>query len=156
MKRWIKRTLIGIACAGVLVGVTAAACHHHGLGHGWNSSAYRDARAQAYLVSRVAHELKLDAAQIQRLTALANKLGGLRTALDGTAANPRAEMAAIVAGPVFDRDRADSAVAAGADALRSASPELIASTAEFFDSLMPEQKQRVRNFVAQGQPMHGD
>ena len=100
------------------------------------------------MVDRVGKELDLDAAQKTRLTALADKMHEQRQALVGGAADPRAELQALVAGPKFDRERAQAVVTAKTDALRGKSPEVIAAAGEFYDSLKPEQQQKVRDFMA--------
>jgi Spy/CpxP family protein refolding chaperone len=56
-------------------------------------------------------------------------------------------MQALIAGPKFERERAQSLVTTKTDALRSKSPEVIAAAADFFDSLKPEQQQKVREFL---------
>ena len=106
------------------------------------------AKFRAKMVERVGKELNLDEAQKQRLTALADKLREQRNVLMAGANDPRAEMQALIAGPTFDRDRAQGIVTAKTEALRGKSPEVIAAAAEFYDSLKPEQQQKVRDFMA--------
>ena len=146
MKRWLKRTLIGVFGASILVGGLSACGHgyHHG---GWNMSEADSAKMRERFVDRAADKLKLDDAQKQRLAALAAKLHEQRLALVGSGTDPRAEMQALVAGAKFDRDHAQAFVNAKTDALRGKSPEVIAAAADFFDSLRPEQQQQVREFM---------
>ena len=145
MKRWLKRTLIGVFGASLLVGSLAACSHGH---HGWNNMTEADsAKMRERVLERAGKELKLDDAQKQRLAVLADTLREQRAALMGSAANPRDEVRALVAGPKFDREHAQAFVEAKTGALRSKSPEVIAAAADFFDSLKPEQQQQVREFM---------
>jgi periplasmic protein CpxP/Spy len=147
MKRWLKRTLIGVFGASIIVGGLSACGHgmHHG---GWNASEADSAKMREHMVDRAADKLKLDDAQKQRLTTLAAKLHEERLALVGSTTDPRAEMQALVAGATFDRGHAQAFVDAKTDVLRSKSPEVIAAAADFYDSLRPEQQQQVRDFMS--------
>jgi len=148
MKPWIKRTLIGLFGVSILTAGIAGCSHRHE--GGWNVSAEDSAKFRAKMIERIGKELTLDDAQKQRLGALADALREQRTALVGTTTDPRAEVQALVAGPKFDRERAQSVVEAKTNALRSKSPEVIAAAADFYDSLNPEQQQKVRDFMSKG------
>lgn len=141
MKAWIKRTLIGLFGAGVLFGGIAACSHrYHGDGN-WQVSEEDAAKFRAKMVDRVGKELELDAAQKERLGALADALREQRVALVGSTTNPRAELQALVAGATFDRARAQSLVDAKTAALQGKSPQVIAALAAFYDGLNPAQQQ---------------
>ncbi len=146
MKRWLKRTLIGVFGASILIGGLTACGHggHHG---NWNLSEADSAKMRERMLERVGTQLKLDDAQKQRLTVLADKLREQRAALMG-ASDPRADFQALMAGPTFDRNGAQALVEAKTAALRGKSPEVIAAAADFFDSLRPDQQQQVREFMA--------
>jgi periplasmic protein CpxP/Spy len=146
MKRWLKRTLIGVFGASLIVGGLTACGHGYQHG-GWNASEADSAKMRERIVDRAADKLKLDDAQKQRLATLATRLHEQRLALLGSTTDPRAEMQALVAGDKFDRAHAQSFVETKTDALRSKSPEVIAAAADFFDSLRPEQQQQVREFM---------
>ena len=162
MKRWLKRTLIGVFGASLVMGGLAACGHrhHHGgwlldgnldgnLGHSLNEA--ESQKMQQHWLDRAAKELTLDEAQKQRLATLAGKLREQRLALlgspSGQASDPRAELQALLAGPTFNRESAQAFVEAKTGALRSKSPEVIGAAADFFDSLRPEHQQRVRDFM---------
>ena len=153
MRPWIKRTLIGVFGASILLGGLSA-CGHHYRG-GWHGSEADSMKMREHMLERVGKELALDDAQKQRLVVLADKLKEQRAALVGNSADPRAEMQALVAGPRFERGRAQDLVTAKTDALRSKSPEVIAAAADFFDSLKPEQQQKVREFLAKRRGWRG-
>ena len=148
MRPWLKRTFIGLFGATVLIGGLSACAHRHHGPFGGQISEEDSAKFRAKMVDRVGKELDLDAAQKQHLTALADKMREQRLALLGSGTDPRAELQALVAGPTFDRDRALGLVTAKTEAVRGKSPEVIAAAAAFYDSLKPEQQQKVRDFMA--------
>jgi periplasmic protein CpxP/Spy len=150
MKRWIKRTLIGVFGASILVGGIAACGHgHHG--GGWQMGEADATKMRERILERAGRELKLDDAQKQRLATLADKLRDQRSALiagsSGAPSDPRAEAQALVAGAKFDRERALAFVEAKTSALRAKSPDVIAAAGDFYDSLSANQQQQVRDFM---------
>jgi Spy/CpxP family protein refolding chaperone len=112
-----------------------------------NLSAEQVAQYRAKVLDQVSSKLDLNANQKQRLGVLADKLHEQRTALIGQTKNPRAEVAALVAGNKFDRARAQALVTEKTTMLQSKSPEVIAALADFYDSLNPAQQQKVRDFM---------
>lgn len=146
MKPWIKRTLIGLFGASLLVGGLTA-CGHRPHGFGANLSAEESAQQRAKMVERVSGKLDLNADQKQRLGALGDKLHAQRVAVMGQSQDPRAEVKALVAGDKFDRARAQTLVAEKTAAVQRQSPEVIAALADFYDSLNPAQQQKVRDFM---------
>lgn len=146
MKPWIKRTLIGLFGAAILVGGLAA-CGHRPHGFGGTMGAEEATQYRAKMVERVSSKLELNADQKQRLTVLGDKLHEQRTALMGQAKDPRAEVKALVAGDKFDKARAQALVTEKTTVLQSKSPEVIAALADFYDSLNPAQQQQVRDFM---------
>jgi Spy/CpxP family protein refolding chaperone len=148
MKPWIKRSLIGIFGASILVGgITACASHHHGFGA--NLTAEEVAQYRTKMVDRIGGKLDLNEDQKKRLSALTDKLHEQRLALAGQSKDPRADIATLVAGDKFDKARAQTLVTEKTTALQSHSPEVIAAMADFYDSLNASQQQKVRDFMAQ-------
>jgi Spy/CpxP family protein refolding chaperone len=148
MKTWIKRTLIGLAAAGTLFGGLAVWAHNHH-GHGWRTMSAEDAQQiKTRMVDKIGSQLELDAGQKAKLGALADKLRDQRNALVEGSADPRAELAAMMAGPTFDRARASSLISGKLSAVNTKSPELVAAMADFYDSLKPEQQVQVREFIS--------
>lgn len=146
MRPWIKKAFIGVFGASILLGGLAACGHHPG---GYSQMTEADsAKMRERMLERVGKELTLDDAQKQRLAVLADKLKEQRVALVGTTTDPRAEFQSLVAGPKFDREHAQSFVEAKTAAIRAKSPEVIAAAADFYDSLKPEQQQKVREFMS--------
>ena len=150
MKRWIKRTLIGLFGASILLGGLAACSHrmHH---HGPMSEA--DAtKLRERFIDKASRELALDDAQKAKLGVVADAVKAQRSALIG-ATDPRAEVQALVAGAQFDRSKAQGLIEAKTSAVRDKSPALVAAMGDFYDSLKPEQQQKVREFMSRGR--HG-
>lgn len=152
MKRWLKRTLIGVFGASVLFGSLAACSnrYHH---TNWQSMSEEDAaKMRARMIDRVSHRLDLDEAQKAKLGAVADQLRAGRQALRGDT-DPRADVQSLVAGSTFDRAKAKALIDTKTSTVQSKSPELIAAFGDFYDSLKPEQQQKVRDFMQRGR--HG-
>jgi Spy/CpxP family protein refolding chaperone len=134
MKPWIKRTLIGVFGASILLGGLAACSHRH---HGWsaNMNAEESAQFRGKMVDRVSSKLDLNEDQKKRLTALADKLHEQRAAMMGQSKDPRAEPQTLLSEKTA--------------AIQARSPEVIAALADFYDSLTPAQQQKVREFMQQ-------
>lgn len=145
MKRWIQRTLVGVLGASVLFGGLAACSHRP---HGWGSMNEADAAQwREKMVDRVASKLDLDAAQKAKLSALGEAMRTQRQAMMPAGQDPRAEFSAVIAGTTFDRAKAQALVDGKTGAVREGSPKVIAAAADFYDSLKPEQQQKVREFL---------
>ena len=148
MKRWIKRTLFGLFGVSILAGSLAACGHRHHGPDGWQVSAEDAAKWRERLIERSAKELQLDDAQKQRLGVVFDKVREQRTALIGSTVNPRAEIGTLIQGDKFDASRAQALVEEKTGAIRGKSPEVIAAFAGFYDTLKPEQQQKLRDFLA--------
>lgn len=146
MKPWIKKTLVGLFGASIMVGGLTACSSGHPYRHG-PMTPEKMAEVRGKLVERVSGRLDLDAAQKQKLNALADVLEAQRSAFIGKTADPRAEAQAIVAGDKFDRARAQALLAEKTQALQAHSPEVITALADFYDSLNPAQQQKVRELM---------
>ncbi len=146
MKRWIKRTLIGLFGATIVVGgLTGCGTRHHGPGMAMSEE---DAtRLKTKMVERVGKELELTAPQKQALATLGDKLRDQQKALIGSTTDPRSDLQAMVSGAKFDRARAQSIIEEKTNAVRGKSPEVVAAAADFYDSLNPAQQQKVRDHL---------
>ena len=149
MKPWLKRTLIGVFGATVLFGGLAA-CSHHNHGSGWQGMSDEDAaKYKARMVDKIGSKLELDDAQKAKLGLVADQLRATRQALTA-GADPRSEVQSLVAGNTFDRARAQAFVNGKTQVIQAKSPELIAALGDFYDSLRPDQQQKVRDFMSRG------
>ena len=154
MKRWLKRTLIGVFGASVLFGGLAACSHryHH---HDWQNMSEEDAaKRRAQMIDRVSSRLDLDEAQKAKLGVVADQLRAGRKALHGDT-DPRSEIQSLVAGNTFDRAKAKALIDAKTSTVQSKSPELIAAFGDFYDSLRPDQQARLRDALQRGHHHHG-
>lgn len=143
MKPWIKRTLFGVVGATLLVGSLSACSGHRSWGHG-PMDGQRMTEVRGKMLARVGEKLDLDSVQKQKLEHLADTLQTQRKALMGDTPKPREAMAALVAGPTFDRAAAQTLVDTKVRAVQAGSPPVIAAMGDFYDSLKPEQQAQVR------------
>lgn len=150
MKTWLKRTLIALASASVLLGGVAACSHqrHHGVHAAMTEADLTQLKAR--FIQKASDKLDLDAAQQARLAVLADAVKDQRAALLAGTANPRADLQALVAGPQFDRARALALVEGKTGALRDKAPAVVTALADFYDSLKPEQQQKLRELMDRG------
>jgi len=154
MKKWIKRTLIGLLGAGVLFGGLAACSHRTHQGN-WQMTEADAAKLRERIVEKAGKELSLDDAQKAKLGALADAIKAQRTSLVASHADPRTELQALMAGPQFDRGKAQLLVDGVTGAVRDKAPAVVAAMGDFYDSLKPEQQQKLRDFMARSHGHHG-
>jgi len=148
MKPWLKRTLISLFSVTALAGgLSGCVGHHHDGDAPMTEADFTNMRAK--MLERAGKHLDLDDAQKLSLANLTDKLHAQHQAIMG-GSNPRTELQALLAGPKFDRDRAQRFVEDKTTRIRSSSPELIAAIADFYDSLRPEQQHKLRDFIAKG------
>jgi len=147
MKPWFKRSLFGLAGVALVAGSLKGCGYRHG---GWHNASEQDrAEFRARMVERVSSKLELDATQKAKLATLSEKIQAQRAALRG-GGDPRAEFRALFAGAKLDQERAKKLVEDKTAAIQAGSPDVIAAAADFFDSLNPEQQQKVRDFMDRG------
>ena len=146
MKPWIRRALLGLFGATIVMGGVTA-CGHRYEHRGWNSSPEESAKFRGRMVDRVAGKLDLNEDQKKRLGVLADKLHEQRVAFVGTTTDPRAQVQALVSGEKFDRARAQALISEKTAAVNAKSPEVVAAMADFYDNLTPAQQTKVREFM---------
>ena len=158
MRAWIKNTLIAALGASVALGGMAFASNARMGGCGWHGGPVSEADAAKFrdkMIERATSELSLDANPRQNLVALADTLHAQRQSMmAGGAADMREQLHGLFAGEKFDAGKAQSLVLEKTEAVRNASPAVIAAVATFYDSLRPEQQQKLRDFMSRG-GMHG-
>ncbi|GAB3770744.1 hypothetical protein GCM10028796_38300 [Ramlibacter monticola] len=145
MKRWIRRTLAGLAA--VLTLGALGACGHHRDHAGWGATPEEQARHREHIVDRIGTRLELNEAQKAKLAVLVAKLHEQRSAFAGQQPDARAQLQALVAGDKFDRAGAQALMAKTAAALETRSPEVIAALGDFYDSLDAKQQAKVREVL---------
>mgnify|MGYP003737490125 CR=1 FL=1 len=146
MKARIRRSLIALAATTTLLGGLAACSHGH---HRGPMSEADIVQLRERFIDKAAGKLDLDAAQKARLATLADALQAQRAALLAGGA-PRTELQALMAGPAFDRGRAQALVDGKTAAVRDKAPAVVTALADFYDSLRPEQQQKLRDLLSRG------
>lgn len=143
MQTWIKKaalTLFGVA----LIAGGLTACSGRGSHGNWTAESM--SKAKTKMVDRAANKLDLDAAQKQKLSALADKVEAQHQAIKGTT-DVRTQAAAFVSGAQFDRKGASELVSEKTRLIQAAGPELITAFGDFYDVLKPEQQTKVREMA---------
>ena len=151
MKPWLKRTFAGLFGATALLGGAAAwsQADHHGCG-GWRSMSEEDAaKLKQRAVQRAADKLELNGDQQAKLGILIDRLHEQHLALRGSS-DPRADVQALVKDASFDRWHAQDLVNAKLMAVRDKSPQVVAALGDFYDSLTPQQQDKVRGYLQRG------
>ena len=143
MKKWIRRTLLGLAGASIVLGGLTA-CGHSREHRGWGASVEEQGRQRDMLVERVARRMELNEAQREKLGALADTLQAQRAAL-AAQGDPRAQVRSLVAGDRFDRAQALALARTTAGAIEARSPAVVAAFGDFYDSLDARQQAMVRD-----------
>ena len=142
MKTWIKRTLIGLTTATVVLGGLTACGSRGDHARGWSEERVTEMRGKA--IERISSKLELNAEQKAKLAVLADEMIASRKAFRGESANPRADMAALIAGDKFDRSKAQQLLDQKLQAAQGNGPKMLAAFGDFYDSLNPEQQRQVR------------
>ena len=106
MKTWIKRSLIGLATATVVLGSITACGTRGDHARTWSDERITEMRGKA--VDKISDKLTLNSAQKQKLGVLADEMIASRKAIKGDSADPRTELKALVAGDKFDRTKAQT------------------------------------------------
>jgi Spy/CpxP family protein refolding chaperone len=151
MKTWIKRSLIAVLGATIVLGGAAAWAHrHYGGWHDMKSMSTADIdRAKGRVVEKIGDRMDLDAAQKANLNVLADRLIEQRSAMLAEG-DPRSALRALVAGNSFDRAGAETLLLAKTEVLRAGAPGVIAAFGDFYDSLRPDQQQELRELMQRG------
>jgi Spy/CpxP family protein refolding chaperone len=143
MKTWIKRSLIGLATATVVLGSITACGTRGDHARTWSDERITEVRDKA--VEKISDKLTLNSAQKQKLGVLADEMIASRKAIKGDSADPRTELKALVAGDKFDRTKAQTLLDQKTQAVQGNGPKVLAAFGDFFDSLTPEQQKQVRD-----------
>jgi len=142
MKTWIKRTLIGLTTATVVLGGLTACGSRGDHARGWSDERITEVRGKA--IERISSKLELNAEQKQKLGVLADEMIAQRKAFRGEGGDPRADIKALVAGEKFDRAKAQTLLDQKTTAVQGNAPKVLAALADFYDSLNAEQQKQVR------------
>ena len=142
MKPWIKRSLMGLTAVTIALGSLTACGSRGDHARGWSDERITEMRGKA--VERIGSKLDLNAEQKQKLGVLADEMIASRNAFRGGAADPRADLLALVAGEKFDRSKAQALMDQKMQVMQGSGPKLLNAFGDFYDSLNPEQQKQVR------------
>ncbi len=139
MKTWIRRSLIGLTTATVLLGGLSAC----GRSHTGGLSDERITEMRGKAIERISGKLDLNTDQQAKLGVLADQMIASRKAFRGNT-DPRADLQSLVAGSQFDRAKAQQLLDQKLQAAQGNGPQMLAAFGDFYDSLTPEQQKQVR------------
>lgn len=142
MKPWIKKSLIAVFGASVVLGGLSACGARGDHARGWSDERVTEMRGK--VIERVSDKLELNAAQQQKLVVLADELIAQRKAWRAQGGDPRAEIKGLIASEKFDRSAAQALLERKTQQVQGAGPRVIAAFADFYDSLNPQQQSQVR------------
>jgi Spy/CpxP family protein refolding chaperone len=142
MKSWIKRSLIGLTAATVVLGGLTACGSRGDHARGWSDERITEMRGKA--IEKISSKLELNTDQKAKLGVLADEMIASRKAFKGNAADPRADMKALIASDKFDRIKAQAMLDQKTQAVQGNGPKMLAAFGDFYDSLTPAQQQQVR------------
>jgi protein CpxP len=142
MKPWLKKTLIGVFGASLVLGGLTA-CGSRG-GHGGDWSAERVSEVRGKVVDKISSKLELNADQKAKLGLLADEMIASRKAFRGESADPRTDLKALIAGDKFDRAKAQALLDQKTQVVQGNGPKMLSAFGDFYDSLTPEQQKQVR------------
>jgi len=143
MKTWIKRSLIGLTAATVVLGGLTACGSRGDHARGWSDERITEVRGKA--IEKISSKLELNAEQKAKLGVLADEMIASRKAFKGGSADPRADMKSLVAGDKFDRAKAQALLDQKTQVVQGSGPKMLAAFGDFYDSLTPAQQQQVRD-----------
>ena len=142
MKPWIKRSLIALTSATVVIGGLTACGSRGDHARGWSDERVTEMRGKA--VEKISDKLELNAGQKAKLEALADEMVASRKAMRGESVDVRTDLQALIAADKFDRSKAQQMLDQKTQALQGSGPKVLAAFADFYDSLNPEQQKQVR------------
>ncbi|WP_439114584.1 Spy/CpxP family protein refolding chaperone [Hydrogenophaga sp.] len=142
MKTWIKRTLIGLTAATVVLGGLSACGSRGDHARGWSEDRVTEMRGK--VIDKVSSKLELNAEQKQKLGVLADEMIASRKAFRGEGADPRADLKALVASDKFDRTKAQALLDQKMQVMQGNGPKMLSAFGDFYDSLNAEQQKQVR------------
>jgi protein CpxP len=147
MKPWLKKSLIAVFGASIVLGGLSACGSRGDHARGWSDERVTEMRGKA--MERISDKLELSEAQKQKLGLLADELIAQRKAWRAQGGEPRAEIKSLIAGDKFDRANAQGLFERKTQLVQGAGPKVIAAFGDFYDSLTPAQQQQVRERLEQ-------
>jgi len=142
MKPWIKRSLIALTSATVVIGGLTACGSRGDHARGWSDERVTEARGR--MIEKISDKLELNADQKAKLGVLADEMVASRKAMRGESGDIRTDLQALIAADKFDRTKARQMLDQKTQAIQANGPKVLAAFGDFYDSLNPEQQKQVR------------
>jgi len=142
MKPWIKRSLIALTSATVVIGGLTACGSRGDHARGWSDERVTEARGR--MIEKISDKLELNADQKAKLGVLADEMVAARKAMRGESGDIRTDLQALIAADKFDRTKARQMLDQKTQAIQANGPKVLAAFGDFYDSLNPEQQKQVR------------
>jgi len=121
------------------------------IGFGANAWAKRDGGNHGdRMVSRITKVLSLDDSQAAALKTLQAEILETRTLVKGDKDDMKQKVSQMINADTFDQGLALSMINERTEAIQANAPELVAAAGTFMDSLNPDQKAKVQNFMEHG------
>ena len=146
----MKKVNILIIATVLVVGGTGAA-YAFGKHGSWHMT---PAEKVEFVTDRVSNKLELDELQRQNFSALAELVAQIAVDARASKAEHVVQLEQMLAAPVLDQARALEMVREKTSEVNEKAPEVIASLAVFLDSLQPEQKQELQEFIEHHREHH--
>ncbi len=135
-----------------LIGVVTACGHRGWCGHGpehWHAGDHADK-----IVEKISDRLELTTDQTAMLSEVQNRFRALKDEMQGQRSAHKQELLTLLAAPQLDRQKAMGMVVSRLRSIEQQAPEIIAVVADFSDSLSPNQKQQVEEFITTRSQQH--
>ncbi len=139
MSTTLKRALLTLLSAGFLASAFAADGHH-------TDRHSNRIEHQQKMVERFASKLDLNATQKDKLKALSDALAKQHQIMHGNN-GLKSEMLSLISGNKMDRSKALEFAQSKTRAMQEAAPLVVNASADFYDSLNPEQQTKVREWM---------
>ncbi|WP_455220986.1 Spy/CpxP family protein refolding chaperone [Kaarinaea lacus] len=140
MKPMTKRLLIVVSSGAIIAG-TLVACGHH---------RYHDPEKRGeWAVEKVTDELELNEAQKNKLELVHQEILKARKEMQADRQTMRTELLTILEQPHLDRQRVLRIVEEKTTAINQHAPQVVNALGDFYDSLSDEQRQEIREHIAE-------
>lgn len=145
MNRLIKITSAAVLTLGIAGGAVAYGKHQ------WGNP---ETKAK-FITGYVTEELDLDSVQSEKLIALKDLVMQTRKELRGEMAPAHSDITALISADTFDQDQALEILNSKTALMSQHAPDVLAALGGFLDSLNPEQKAEVIDFMQHKRDQRG-
>ncbi len=143
MKKVTKGIIAGVAV--ILVGTTLVACGFH---------AKTPQERADYMVNKITKKLDLAPIQVAELEKLSSTLLEVRSEFSGQRETLHNTIDQLLSQPTLDQQRLVDLIKSQTEIVNQKAPVVVASAAEFYNSLTPEQQARLKEKVQSHRDEH--